>query len=267
VCDGIDNDCDGLVDEDLTASTWYQDADGDGYGNLNSTLNACTQPPGYALVPGDCDDTNPTVNPSAVEICNGVDDDCNGTVDDNTVGGATWYADQDGDNWGSPANTITACTQPLGYVINGTDCDDLNARSTPGIRNLQRHGRRLRRHGGRRVRHEHLRHGGLQVTVSACVNGIPQSCTPGPARQGVRRDRQRLRRIMTRARLPPSCPTRLTCTGTACSYVCNSGYSDCNGLTADGCEVSNHRDRTTAGPAATVARIARTPRHLCNSST
>jgi hypothetical protein len=59
--------------------TWYQDTDGDGYGKTDVTLVNCTQPVGYVLLSGDCNDNNPAVNPGATEVCwNGIDDDCDG---------------------------------------------------------------------------------------------------------------------------------------------------------------------------------------------
>lgn len=65
-------------------STYYADVDGDGYGNRASTVHACSTPSGYVTDSTDCDDTNATVHPGAVEICgNGIDDNCNGLVDEN----------------------------------------------------------------------------------------------------------------------------------------------------------------------------------------
>jgi hypothetical protein len=81
VCNGIDDDCDGVVDEGVLA-TWYHDVDGDGFGSAASgTVEACTLPAGYAAVSTDCDDANAAVHPGATEICNGIDDDCDGSTD------------------------------------------------------------------------------------------------------------------------------------------------------------------------------------------
>ena len=76
---GSDNGTDLLI---ATPLTWYADTDGDTYGDLNSTLLACAQPSGYVPVPGDCDNSDPLVNPLATEVCNGQDDDCDGLVDE-----------------------------------------------------------------------------------------------------------------------------------------------------------------------------------------
>jgi len=90
VCDGQDNDCDGLVDDDdsdldtSTASTWYEDADGDGFGDVSATALTCDAPSGYVADDTDCDDTFAYTYPGATELCDGVANDCDDTawVDD-----------------------------------------------------------------------------------------------------------------------------------------------------------------------------------------
>ncbi len=85
VCNGADDDCDGAVDdadEDVVGgSSWYADQDGDGYGNVEDVVVACVAPAGYVSDGTDCDDTSSSVNPGALEVCNGADDDCDGAVD------------------------------------------------------------------------------------------------------------------------------------------------------------------------------------------
>jgi hypothetical protein len=84
VCDGIDNDGDGLVDEDdpsLVATAWYLDADGDGHGNPLSFELSCDAVPGTVAVSDDCDDTDADIHPGAVEICDAVDANCDNSVD------------------------------------------------------------------------------------------------------------------------------------------------------------------------------------------
>ena len=100
-------------DDDCNAATPDDDLDGDGYGIAN-----------------DCNDADATINPGATETCDGVDNNCNGQIDENAK--TTYYRDADGDGYGDP-NTVTEdCTQPSGYVTDNTDCDDNNAAVHPG---------------------------------------------------------------------------------------------------------------------------------------
>jgi hypothetical protein len=123
-CDGLDNNCDGEVDEDaaVDALTWYADTDGDGHGDASSTAIACERPTGFVSAATDCDDSTAAVNPSATEICNGIDDNCVGGVDEGVT--TTFYADTDSDTFGSATSPTEACTAPTGYVSDATDCDD-----------------------------------------------------------------------------------------------------------------------------------------------
>jgi RHS repeat-associated protein len=197
----------GQISQASCLKTWYLDADNDGY--AVSTLSACTSPgSGYSLTVkplGDCNDSNATVYPGAMDICDGLDNNCNGSVDENTPGTATgadvprcgpgtvtltasggsgntvrwysaatggtllatstsyttpslsstttyyaesyhsdtqcaapsrkaikavvnampsWYADSDGDGFGNPSVSVQACSVPAGYVSNSSDYDD-----------------------------------------------------------------------------------------------------------------------------------------------
>ena len=127
ICNGIDDDCDGEADEDDAedASTWYQDVDTDGFGDLSASLVACYEPSGHVLDATDCDDGDAAVNPDAVERCNGYDDDCDGSSDeDDAADVTTWYRDADADGFGDAASTDEECAVPSGYVSDATDCDD-----------------------------------------------------------------------------------------------------------------------------------------------
>ena len=137
ICDGLDNDCDGASDVDaLDAPTWYQDADGDGYGGA-LTLAACLQPPGYADNTLDCEDADASLRPGADEYCDGVDNNCDGTVDeDSALDASTWYADLDADGYGDSSNSMASCAQPSGTSADATDCDDGRASSFPGADEL-----------------------------------------------------------------------------------------------------------------------------------
>ncbi|MFH1465770.1 MAG: putative metal-binding motif-containing protein [Pseudomonadota bacterium] len=132
VCDGVDQDCDGSVDEGVL-STFYADADGDGFGDVGAVIEACGAPSGYVADATDCDDGAAAVNPAATEVCDGVDDDCDGLVDEADASGApTWYQDDDGDGYGDAAADTVACAAPSGYVADATDCDDGDAAVNPG---------------------------------------------------------------------------------------------------------------------------------------
>ncbi|MFM7202976.1 MAG: MopE-related protein [Myxococcota bacterium] len=130
-CDGVDQNCNGSIDEGLTQTAYYQDLDGDGYGNPSVVKNDCAKPTGYVSNSFDCRDTNDQINPAATETCNGVDEDCDGTVDDG-LATTTYYQDSDGDGYGNPSVSQSKCSKPTGYVADKTDCNDTNAAVKPG---------------------------------------------------------------------------------------------------------------------------------------
>ncbi|HOY96859.1 MAG TPA: MopE-related protein, partial [Catalimonadaceae bacterium] len=116
-----------------TPSTWYQDNDGDNYGNAAVSTLECSQPIGYVANSTDCNDGNFLANPGATEICgNGIDDNCNGATDEGCVL-YTFYQDSDGDTYGNPAVSTTSNnpTVPSGYVTNSLDCNDGNPAVNP----------------------------------------------------------------------------------------------------------------------------------------
>ncbi len=131
VCNGIDDNCNDLVDEDIAFSTYYQDADGDTYGNDSIAIEACSQPAGYSSNSTDCNDSNASIRPGIAEVCNGIDDNCNGQVDEGLVF-STYYRDADGDAYGNAFASTYSCTRPYGYVSNNSDCNDNKASIRPG---------------------------------------------------------------------------------------------------------------------------------------
>ncbi len=99
VGDGIDNDCD--------PTTLDDDADGDGVGASD-----------------DCDDEDPSILPGATELCDGVDEDCDGSIDEGAAGREVFYADEDGDGNGAGFAIASGCTPGEGESLSDDDCDD-----------------------------------------------------------------------------------------------------------------------------------------------
>ena len=150
-CDGLDNDCDGLTDNEdappMAGATtlWYTDADGDGHGVAAFILGCAgpAAPAGYAAAPDDCDDGDHTVSPSEPERCDGADNDCDRRVDSQdpdvsadpfaASAAVVWLRDDDNDGVGAAAGAVYACDDaPTGYVALGVDCDDARGDVYPG---------------------------------------------------------------------------------------------------------------------------------------
>ena len=105
----------------------------------NLTLSCIKDNDGDGFYAGeDCDDNDPNVNPDSQEICDNLDNNCNGEIDEGLS--QTYYADTDGDGYGDPAITIESCTGQVGYTLNNTDCDDTNAGVNPGAIEIPNNG-------------------------------------------------------------------------------------------------------------------------------
>ena len=157
ICDSIDNDCDLLIDQDdpnLVPTRWFEDKDEDtsGSNTVYIDIDDCSTPEGFVIERGDCNDDDPEIHgldtdqdgfsiceedcddldsllsPSANEYCDGIDNNCDGKIDnkDPLVYGAYWYKDTDGDGFGNSTEFYLHpnCTQPLGWVNNREDCND-----------------------------------------------------------------------------------------------------------------------------------------------
>jgi hypothetical protein len=124
-CDGQDNDCDDIIDEDaLDALTWYRDADEDDYGSVDDTRAECTAPEGFVANDGDCDDVRSDIHPGTSEVCDDLDNNCDGIVDNDATDAVTYFIDYDSDGHGSDRFTIDRCAAPEGFVELSDDCDD-----------------------------------------------------------------------------------------------------------------------------------------------
>ena len=138
ICDGIDNDCDDLIDMDddsiTDAGTFYADTDGDTFGDIDAPVAACEASDGVVEDSTDCDDTNADINPAAEEICDAFDNDCDGTLNGPTATDASaWYPDVDTDGYGdATAEATLECDAPSGMVGDNTDCDDTLTEVNPG---------------------------------------------------------------------------------------------------------------------------------------
>ncbi|MBT9555282.1 MAG: thrombospondin type 3 repeat-containing protein [Myxococcales bacterium] len=129
-CNTKDDNCNGQVDEGVL-KTFFKDEDSDGYGGI-TPVSACVVPEGYSAQSGDCSDFNGDIYPGATEVCNDIDDDCDGKLDDG-LPQVDLYTDLDGDGYGAKQSIAKKkCLYeggqaPLGYSTDKTDCNDSNA--------------------------------------------------------------------------------------------------------------------------------------------
>ncbi len=139
VCDVEDNDCDGAIDDDdadiADQTTWFRDADGDLYGDADDAVLLCFAPDGYVADDLDCDDTDLAVSPAAGEVCDTLDNDCDGATDDDddsVAPGDVTYTDADADGFGDPSTATDVCAPPESNVADSSDCDDSDGAVFPG---------------------------------------------------------------------------------------------------------------------------------------
>lgn len=155
-CNGLDDDCDTRIDEaPVDAPDYYEDGDGDGYGNPAVLISdVCTQPTGYVTDGNDCDDTVASTHPAGNEICGGyeqwyygesLDEDCDGAIDEGMTQADMWEAATDADADGyalEGATPIMLCSGSPGYASwrdgYAYDCDDSDSVMTNGITELCR---------------------------------------------------------------------------------------------------------------------------------
>jgi hypothetical protein len=139
-CNGIDDNCDGQTDEEGSngCTPHYLDDDGDGYGQTAVTKCFCAGTKGWAPKPGDCNDLNPKIHPDVEEVCDFVDNDCDGGVDEAGASDCNpFFLDQDGDGWGLSEKVKCLCGPTGAYLATKPgDCDDApltGVKTNPGI--------------------------------------------------------------------------------------------------------------------------------------
>ena len=129
-----DDNCDGITNDPEAAgcSDFFIDSDGDGFGN-EEPMCLCAAEGAYVVTGGDdCDDEQPLSYPGNVEVCDDVDNDCDGSVDIGAVDALTFFADADADGFGDLRSSSFACTPPSSFVADATDCYDGNPGAYPG---------------------------------------------------------------------------------------------------------------------------------------
>jgi len=126
VCNGVDDDCDGTVDRGLRIEVW-SDLDGDGFGDPETPESVCEPEAHHVRDASDCDDTDPLVHPDGVEQCDGIDQDCDGAIDEEAEDRLELFADLDGDGLGDPDTPVLACPGADAAVENAWDCDDTDS--------------------------------------------------------------------------------------------------------------------------------------------
>ncbi len=143
VCNGVDDDCNNLVDDELEIFTYYFDNDNDGFGDEMISMDTCQSfaPIGFVSNALDCNDNDENINPDADEVCDGIDNDCNGLNDDGLPTNA-YFLDSDDDGYGDLEASLDTCITdpPTGYVTNNLDCDDSNELIFPGADEIPNNG-------------------------------------------------------------------------------------------------------------------------------
>ena len=137
VCDGVDNNCDGFIDEEnaVGCTVYYVDKDGDTYGQNSKFKCLCSPDTLYTAVKGgDCNDTKPEIHPLVPEVCNALDDNCDGETDeDGTLGCAVFFKDADEDGIGDSEDSKCFCAPQFPYTASaGGDCNDGSSDAVPG---------------------------------------------------------------------------------------------------------------------------------------
>jgi alpha-tubulin suppressor-like RCC1 family protein len=254
VCDGRDNDCDGMSDDGTQATLWFPDLDGDGWGDGTSPPRmVCTPPRGYVLRIGDCDDSLPGRNPGIPDDCDMRDDDCDGSIDENAELVA-YYPDEDVDLFGDATDPTYSCRPLSGLTIIGGDCDDTTATQRPGATetcNGEDDDCDLDTDEG--FPNEACGLGECRRTVASCEEGVPVVCEPAdPTSEtcnGLDDDCNGTADDEPTASGDCSDATTFArCIAGQCRIdACATGSGDCNMRASDGCEADLRTSTVNCG--------------------
>lgn len=130
VCDGVDNNCNDMVDEGVALSG-FVDGDRDGHGDPAQPIQQCAGSVGFSSLGDDCNDASASQHPGQLELCDSVDNDCDTEVDE-AENSVPWYPDTDGDGFGSAEGpVVVSCTPVSGHSLLDSDCNDQNAGVNP----------------------------------------------------------------------------------------------------------------------------------------
>ncbi|NOY92652.1 MAG: hypothetical protein GXP55_15800 [Deltaproteobacteria bacterium] len=264
-CNGIDDNCDGMIDEGLTPQFFHPDCDGDGFGATGSAsvmgcgvpamTPSCTTPSvaaSWAPNDTDCDDLNSSINTSTSEdSCNGIDDNCDGEL---AIG-----EDFDRDGFAS-------------VMCGGTDCDDGNAATFPGAvevcDRLDNDCGLAADPGGVELA-EDMDGDGHGPAGAACVGGfalddcddMDETSFPGGTEvcDGADNDCDGAFDEEPDSIAICSLPhaTSYACSAGACAPLsCAAPWRDCNGLASDGCESDTDSSRTNCGTCGMICALS-----------
>jgi len=143
ICDDLDNDCNGIVNDGVPVNTYYFDGDFDGFGEITMTIDTCISvpPSGYVVNSDDCNDLDENTFPTQVETCDAIDNDCDGEIN-NGLPRFIYYRDFDEDGFGDRAIELDTCISnaPIGFVTNSDDCNDDVATIFPGAEDIPDNG-------------------------------------------------------------------------------------------------------------------------------